>query len=70
MRGTHTVVDELRRRVFTEIAKMAYEGGDYKDTIRSLPHKIIPGETAHYRQNIILERAVVSERLRLAPARA
>ena len=39
MRGTHTVVDELRRRVFTEIAKMAYEGGDYKDTIRSLPHK-------------------------------
>ena len=29
MRGTHTVVDELRRRVFTEIAKMAYEGGDY-----------------------------------------
>ena len=66
MRGTHTVVDELRRRVFTEIAKMAYEGGDYKDTIRSLPHKIIPGEAAHYRQNIILERAVVSERLRLA----
>ena len=48
MRGTHTVVDELRRRVFTEIAKMAYEGGDYKDTIRSLPHKIIPGETAEY----------------------
>ena len=31
-----------------------------------LPHKIVPGEVAHYRQNIILERAVVSERLRLA----
>ena len=66
MRGTHTAVDDIRRQVFTEIARMAFEGGDYKEKIRQLPHKIVPGETAHYRQNIILERAVVSERLRLA----
>ena len=36
------------------------------ETIRRLPHKIIPGEVAKYRQNILVERAVVTERIRLA----
>lgn len=44
---------------------MAYEGGDYS-RIDMLPYKIIPGDTARYRQNIFLERAIVAERLRLA----
>ena len=30
MRGIHSVVDDLRRDVFTEVARLAYEGGDYK----------------------------------------
>ena len=45
---------------------MAFEGGNYAETIRRLPHKIIPGEVAKHRQNILVERAVVTERIRLA----
>ena len=66
MRGVHTVVNDLRRKVFTEVARMAFEGGNYAETIRRLPHKIIPGEVARYRQSILVERAIVGERLRLA----
>lgn len=66
MRGIHTFVNDIRRKVFTEIARMAYEGGDYSHKIAALPFKIIPGEVAEHRDNIFLERAVVSERLRLA----
>ena len=65
MRGVHTFVNDIRRSVFTEIARLAYEGGDYS-RIASLPFKIIPGEVAAHRENIFLERAIVAERLRLA----
>lgn len=65
MRGVHTFVNEIRRSVFTEIARLAYEGGDYS-RIATLPYKIIPGEVAAHRENIFLERAIVAERLRLA----
>ena len=30
MRGVHSAVDDIRRNVFTEVARLAYEGGDYK----------------------------------------
>lgn len=30
MRGVHSAVDEIRRNVFTEVARLAYEGGDLK----------------------------------------
>ena len=66
MRGVHTFINDIRRQVFTEVARMAFEGGNYAETIRRLPHKIIPGEVAKYRQNILVERAVVTERIRLA----
>ncbi len=65
MRGIHSVVDDIRRDVFTEVARLAYEGGDYKQ-IDALPYKIIPGEVAQYRHDVFLERAIVTERLRLA----
>ena len=29
MRGIHSVVDDIRRDVFTEVARLAYSGGDY-----------------------------------------
>ena len=51
MRGIHTVITDIRRKVFTEVAKLAYEGGDYS-RIEELPYKIIPGETASYRESI------------------
>lgn len=65
MRGIYNSVTDIRRKVFTEVAKLAYEGGDYS-RINQLPYKIVPGEVAVYRESIFLERAIVEERLRLA----
>ncbi len=65
MRGVYTNVVEIRQKIFAEVARMAYEGGDYSRII-NLPYKIIPGEVATYRDSVFLERAIVEERLRLA----
>ena len=45
MRGVYTNVVEIRQKVFTEVARMAFEGGDYSRII-DLPYKIIPGAVA------------------------
>lgn len=66
MRGLESNKTKIRHRIFTEIARAAYEGGDIAKEIERLPYKIIPGEVATYRESIFLERAVVGERLRLA----
>ena len=66
MRGVYTSITEIRRNIFTEIARMAYGDGDYAKEIEELPFKILPGERAQYRDSIFLERAIVGERLRLA----
>lgn len=65
MKGIYTPVTKLRRQIFQEIAKLAFEGGDYS-RIEELPYKIIPGEVANYRDSVFKERAIVGERLRLA----
>ena len=65
MRGITTPVTKIRRQVFTEIARLAYEDGDYS-RIEELPYTIIPGEKANYRDSVFKERAIVGERLRLA----
>lgn len=65
MRGIHTPITQIRRQIFAEIARLAYEGGNYK-RFEDIPYKIIPGEVAHYRDSVFLERAIVGERLRLA----
>ena len=65
MRGVYTNVVKIRQMIFSEVAKMAYEGGDFK-RIAELPYEIIPGEAATYRESVFLERAIVEERLRLA----
>ena len=69
MRGMETGKTRIRHEVFTEIARMAYEGGDYAKKLEELPYKICPGdpdEIGPYRTNLLIERAVVGERLRLA----
>lgn len=65
MRGIYSSVTDIRRKVFTEVARLAYEGGDYS-RMEALPYKIVPGDVAKYRESIFLERAIVGERLRLA----
>ena len=68
MRGIETGKVRIRHEVFTEIARMAYEGGDYAKRLEELPFKIIPGEIGSYRDSLFLERAVVGERLRQVSA--
>lgn len=65
MRGIPTTKSYIRRQIFTEIARLAYEGWDAQK-FEKLPYEIIKGEIANYRDNIFLERAVVGERLRAA----
>lgn len=65
MRGLYSSKTKIRRQIFTEIARMAYEGDDCKK-LDELPYKILPGEIATYRESIFLERAIVGERLRVA----
>ena len=51
MRGVHSAVDEIRRNVFTEVARLAYEGGDLK-RVDMIPYTIVPGEVARHRHDV------------------
>ncbi len=68
MRGVETRIQEIRRMIFTAVAKMAYEseGRPIDKQMEELPYKIIPGEVGNFRNDVFLERAIVGERLRLA----
>lgn len=67
MRGIYTSVNDIRKRVFAEVAKLSY---DYKDgdlsQMDQIPYKVIPGEVSIYRDSVFLERAIVRERMRMA----
>lgn len=67
MRGVYTSVNDIRKRVFAEVAKLSY---DYRDgdlsQMEQIPYRIIPGEVSTYRESVFLERAIVKERMRLA----
>ncbi|MBQ4515775.1 MAG: iron hydrogenase, partial [Clostridia bacterium] len=65
MRGIFTPVTNIRRKVFTEVARFAFEEKPFEE-IDKLPYKIVPGEVAHYRDSVFKERAIVGERIRLA----
>ncbi len=65
MRGIKTSKSRIRKTIFTEVAKMAYEGWDVKK-FENLPYKIIKGDVAQYRDSVFVEREVVAERLRAA----
>ncbi len=65
MRGIPSLITDIRKRVFTEVARLAYEGGD-DGQVEDLPYAIVPGEFALRRESIFLERAIAGERVRLA----
>ncbi|MBQ4426793.1 MAG: 4Fe-4S dicluster domain-containing protein [Oscillospiraceae bacterium] len=67
MRGIYTSVNDIRKRVFAEVARLSYnyKDGDLSEMER-IPYRVIPGEVATYRESIFLERAIVKERMRLA----
>ena len=66
MRGIDTQVRKMRRRIFKEVANLAYTSENLKDDMEALPYKIIDYDESTYRENIYRERAIVRERLRLA----
>ncbi len=65
MRGIPSLITDIRKKVFTEVARMAYAGGDYTHA-EDLPFKIVPGDQPLHRESIFLERAIAGERVRLA----
>ncbi len=65
MRGIPSLITDIRKNVFTEVARMAYAGGDYTQA-EDLPYKIVPGDQPLHRESIFLERAIAGERVRLA----
>lgn len=65
MLDQYQTINKIRRKIFEEVAKLAYEGGDYR-RIDLLPYSIIRELKSKYRSSIFLERAIVAERLRLA----
>ena len=64
MRNITCSIAYIRKRVFAEVARMAYDE-DYS-RMEKLPYEILPGEQATERESIFLERAIVGERIRLA----
>lgn len=74
MRGVYTNLTKIRRSVFKEVARICYtmQPGSQKSDeeidkeFDELPFKILPGNVATYRESVFLERAIISERIRLA----
>lgn len=64
---SQSVVTDLRKEVFKEVAKVAFEAdGDISNALEEIPFIITPNEEPKYRENIYRERQIVSERVRLA----
>ncbi len=64
MKESYVNLINIRRQVFTKIAKMAYAGTDLNQ-LEQAPFQILPGEVATYRDSVFRERAILEERLRL-----
>ena len=65
MRGIPSLITDIRKKVFTEVARLAYSGQDYTKA-EDLPFLIVPGDQPLHRESIFLERAIAGERVRLA----
>ena len=65
MRGIPSLITDIRKKVFTEVARMAYAGKGY-EAANELPYIIVPGDRPLHRESVFLERAIAGERVRLA----
>ena len=65
-KGFETNITRLRRKVFVEVARVAFESEMIKSDIEAIPYKITPTEKPQYRESVYRERAIASERVRLA----
>ena len=66
MRGIDTPVRQRRRRVFKEVADLAYHSSNLKDDIEALPYQIVEYEEPLYLESVYRDRAIIRERIRLA----
>ena len=68
MRGLQTTVKNIRRRVFTEVAKLGFkaDADTLLDDMEAIPYEIVNDDTQKYRESTYRSRAIVRERLRLA----
>jgi len=65
VKESYNDIIKIRRMVFADIARIAYDDVDLKK-LGDETYRLIPGEKAQYRENVFRERAVIGERLRLA----
>lgn len=61
-----SVVTDLRKMIFTEVARVAYESEHVAKDLEEIPYLITPDEVPRYRESIYRERQIASERVRLA----
>ena len=66
MRGLNTPISQLRKQVFVEVAKVAYESENVNNDIEAIPYIVTPGDAPRFRDSIYRERAIAAERVRLA----
>lgn len=66
MRGLDTQTNKIREQVLEEVARAAFKGGDVSHELEEIPYKITPSDVPLYRESIWRERAIASERVRLA----
>ena len=52
MRGIDTPVRQRRRRVFKEVANLAYNSSNLKDDMEALPYQIVDYEEPLYRESV------------------
>lgn len=66
MRGIDTPVRQGRRRVFKEVANLAYTSTNLKDDCEALPYQIVDYDESIYWESVYRDRAIIRERIRLA----
>lgn len=65
MRGIDTPVRQGRRKVFKEVANLAYTSTNLKDDMEALPYKMMEEDSVYW-ESVYRERAIIRERIRLA----
>ena len=56
---SQSVVTDLRRKVFSEVAKVAYESDNPAGDLEEIPFRITPDEIPKYRESIYRDRKSV-----------
>lgn len=64
MKESYVDIIKLRRSIFSEIARVAYEDEDLRMLEKSV-YRILPGEVGHFKDSVFKERAIVGQRLRM-----